>query len=78
MSIQEWIEEKEKENVKRNVIVMVFRPFIKWLDRNLESIVTEGLKQVCKAYYNVKVNRCFYVYDVKNLQVLTAYIYMQG
>lgn len=54
MSIQEWIEEKEKENVKRNVIVMVFRPFIKWLDRNLESIVTEGLKQVCKAYYNVK------------------------
>lgn len=46
MSIQEWIEEKEKENVKRNVIVMVFRPFIKWLDRNLESIVTEGLKQV--------------------------------
>jgi len=67
VSIQEWIEEKEKENVKRNVIVMVFRPFIKWLDRNLESIVTEGLKQVCKAYSNVKVNRCFYVYDVKNL-----------
>jgi hypothetical protein len=55
VSIQEWIEEKEKENVKRNVIVMVFRPFIKWLDRNLEAIVTEGLKQVCKAYYNKSI-----------------------
>lgn len=73
MSIEEWIEEKEKENVKKNVIVMVFRPFIKWLDRNLEAIVTEGLKQVCKAYYNVKVNNGFYVKNVHTLYIIIIF-----
>lgn len=46
VSIQEWIEEKDKQNIKRGVINMVFRPFLKWFDRSLEDMVTEGLKQV--------------------------------
>ncbi|VDI55177.1 Hypothetical predicted protein [Mytilus galloprovincialis] len=45
VSIQEWIEEKDKQNIKRGVINMVFRPFLKWFDRSLEDMVTEGLKQ---------------------------------
>jgi hypothetical protein len=50
-----------------------FRPFIKWLDRNLEAIVTEGLKQVCKAYYNVKVNNGFYVKNVHTLYIIIIF-----
>lgn len=46
VSIQEWIEEKRKQDEKRGVITKIFRPFLKWLDRSLESIVTEGLKQL--------------------------------
>lgn len=35
-----------KQDEKRRVITKVFRPFLKWFDKNLENIVTEGLKQV--------------------------------
>lgn len=46
VSIHEWVEEKEKQNVRHDIVVMVFRPFLKWLDKNLEEMVTEGLKQL--------------------------------
>lgn len=45
-TLQEWVVKKEEENVKKGIVELLFRPFLRWLDRNMESIVTEGLKQL--------------------------------
>ncbi|KAJ8303908.1 hypothetical protein KUTeg_017491 [Tegillarca granosa] len=46
ISICEWTDKKQKDNEATDKLEMDFRPFIKWLDKNLENIVTEGLKQL--------------------------------
>ena len=46
MSLCEWAEKKEQEFKIKGTVEMVFRPFLRWLDRNLQEIVTEGLRQV--------------------------------
>ena len=42
----DWIIEKGQQLEEAGVYEIVFRPFLRWLDRNLESHVTEGLRQV--------------------------------
>lgn len=46
VSLEEWVAKKEEECVKKNIVELLFRPFLRWLDRNMEIIVTEGLKQL--------------------------------
>lgn len=46
VSLQEWTEKKNKEGVEKDITELYFRPFLRWMDRNMETIVTEGLKQV--------------------------------
>ncbi|XP_033761437.1 uncharacterized protein LOC117343204 [Pecten maximus] len=45
-SICEWLDHKETELESRGVLELTFRPFIHWLDKDLEEIVTEGLRQL--------------------------------
>ncbi|OWF40768.1 uncharacterized protein LOC110463370 [Mizuhopecten yessoensis] len=45
-SICEWLNHKETELENRGVLELTFRPFIHWLDKEMEDIVTEGLKQL--------------------------------
>lgn len=45
-SICEWLDDKEKELESRGVLELTFRPFIHWLDKDIEEIVTEGLRQL--------------------------------
>jgi hypothetical protein len=46
VSLREWVEKKEEEMKRKNIVELLFRPFLRWMDRNMETIVTEGLKQV--------------------------------
>lgn len=46
VSIEEWLEEKQKEQESAGIVDIIFRPFLKWLDRKLEDVVTDGLKQM--------------------------------
>ena len=46
VSIEEWLEDKERQLEDSGQVELVFRPFLRWLDRNIEDVVTEGLTQV--------------------------------
>ena len=46
VSIEEWLEDKERQLEDQGQVELVFRPFLRWLDRNIEDVVTEGLRQV--------------------------------
>ncbi|KAL8577997.1 hypothetical protein ACOMHN_048773 [Nucella lapillus] len=46
ISIEEWVKEKERQLDDNSQVELVFRPFLRWLDRNIEDVVTEGLKQL--------------------------------
>lgn len=46
VSIEEWLEEKDRELRDKGQAELVFRTFLRWLDRNVEDIVTEGLRQL--------------------------------
>lgn len=45
-SLEEWTVKKEEECQKKGIVELLFRPFLRWMDRNMENIVTEGLKQL--------------------------------
>jgi len=44
ITISEYLEEKKKQR-SSNQIELMFRPFLKWLDRSIDDITTEALKQ---------------------------------
>lgn len=46
VSIEEWLEDRERQLEDQGQVELVFRPFLRWLDRNIEDVVTEGLRQV--------------------------------
>ncbi|KAK3601182.1 hypothetical protein CHS0354_004383 [Potamilus streckersoni] len=46
--IQEWLESKLQDLKARGVIELVLRSYLRWLDRNLEGVVTEALRQLKK------------------------------
>ena len=48
VSIEEWLEEKDVTLRDKGQVELIFRPFLRWLDRNIEDVVTEALKQVLK------------------------------
>ena len=45
-AINDWLAARHAKLVKEEKIELMFRPFLKWLDKNLEDVFTEGLKQV--------------------------------
>lgn len=46
ITIREWLMDKKKRLESANKVELVFRPFLKWLDRSIEDITTEALKQL--------------------------------
>ncbi|XP_076444010.1 uncharacterized protein LOC143282295 [Babylonia areolata] len=46
VSVEEWLDDKERQLADSGQVELVFRPFLRWLDRNIEDAVTEGLKQL--------------------------------
>jgi hypothetical protein len=42
----EWVENRFKEKKEGGKVELVFRPFLRWLDKSLEDLFTEGLKHV--------------------------------
>ncbi|XP_041367503.1 uncharacterized protein LOC121382082 [Gigantopelta aegis] len=46
VSITEWCDERKRLLEKHGTLELHFRPFLRWLDKNLQEIVTEGLRQL--------------------------------
>lgn len=46
VSIEEWLEEKRGELEEKSQLMLVFRPFLRWLDRHIEDVVTDALRQL--------------------------------
>lgn len=45
---QEWIQAKHATNELLGKVELLFRPFLRWLDRSLERLFTEGARQLKK------------------------------
>ncbi|XP_055931217.1 uncharacterized protein LOC129961699 isoform X2 [Argiope bruennichi] len=45
-SICDWLIEKHQAAIEQNQVVLLFRPFLKWFDKNLEEFFNFGLKKV--------------------------------
>lgn len=45
-SISDWIKEKHESCLASEKIELLFRPFLRWLDRNLEELFIVGLRKV--------------------------------
>ncbi|KAG1669101.1 hypothetical protein GQR58_017650 [Nymphon striatum] len=45
-SILSWLSERHKKNQENEMTELVFRPFLRWFDRQMESLFVEGLKSV--------------------------------
>lgn len=45
-SIAKWLSERFNLNLSNSVTELVFRPFLRWLDKNMENLFEEGLKNV--------------------------------
>lgn len=52
---QEWIQAKHATNELLGKVELLFRPFLRWLDRSLERLFTEGARQVRKTNMNSKL-----------------------
>ncbi|XP_068595274.1 uncharacterized protein si:dkey-24l11.2 isoform X1 [Brachionichthys hirsutus] len=44
----EWLQAKHATNQLLGKVELLFRPFVRWLDRNLERLFTEGARQLKK------------------------------
>lgn len=42
----EWLQAKHATNELLGKVELLFRPFLRWLDRNLERLFTEGARKV--------------------------------
>jgi len=49
-SLQGWVESRHKEhsNTMTGGSELMFRPLMRWFDRNAEDIFTQALQQVCR------------------------------
>ncbi|KAJ8344051.1 hypothetical protein SKAU_G00313800 [Synaphobranchus kaupii] len=45
---QEWLQAKRATNELMGKVELLFRPFLHWLDRNMERLFTEGARQLKK------------------------------
>ncbi|KAI8792848.1 CAunnamed protein product [Biomphalaria glabrata] len=46
VSIKEWLDHKVEQLTLAGKVELIFRPFLRWLDRNIEELVTEALQQL--------------------------------
>lgn len=44
--IQQWTLNQEELSKDQGILKLYFRPFLRWFDRNLESLFVDGGKQV--------------------------------
>lgn len=44
--IQQWTLNQEERSKDQGILKLYFRPFLRWFDRNLESLFVDGGKQV--------------------------------
>lgn len=42
----EWLQAKHATNQLLGKVELLFRPFLRWLDRNMERLFTEGARKV--------------------------------
>lgn len=42
----EWLQAKHATNQLLGKVELLFRPFLRWLDRSMERVFTEGARQV--------------------------------
>ncbi|XP_039629350.1 uncharacterized protein si:dkey-24l11.2 [Polypterus senegalus] len=45
-SSQEWVKAKHETNKLMGKVELLFRPFLRWLDRNMERLFTEGARML--------------------------------
>lgn len=46
VSIEEWISSKHEQLAQQGKVELLFRPFLRWLDRAIEEVTTEALLQL--------------------------------
>ncbi|RUS73744.1 hypothetical protein EGW08_018481 [Elysia chlorotica] len=66
VSIQEWIIDRQNQLAQNGKVELLFRPFLRWLDRNIEEITTEALLQLKRELTAKAVG--FEFIPAKNLQ----------
>ncbi len=44
--IQEWVSAKHATNEVANKVELIFRPFLRWLDKKLETLFTDAARKV--------------------------------
>lgn len=47
---EEWLKAKHATNQLMGRVELLFRPYLHWLDRNMEKLFTEGARQVRLAF----------------------------
>ncbi|KAJ8003275.1 hypothetical protein DPEC_G00167730 [Dallia pectoralis] len=52
---QEWLHAKHATNQLMGKVELLFRPFLRWLDRSMERLFTEGARQLKK---DVEIAKC--------------------
>lgn len=45
-AINQWIDKKFDENNAVNKVELIFRPFLRWFDKNIEDLFIAGLRKV--------------------------------
>lgn len=46
----EWLQAKHATNQLLGKVELLFRPFLRWLDRSLERLFTEGAREVRRRF----------------------------
>lgn len=69
--IQQWALNQEKISNDQGLLKLYFRPFLRWFDRNLESVFIDGGKEV-------RTTKLFDVLLVKEFEVMYYASYLQS
>ena len=48
---QAWLQAKQATNELMGKVELLFRPYLRWLDRSMERLFTEGARQVRAAVW---------------------------
>ena len=69
--IQQWALNQEKISNDQGLLKLYFRPFLRWFDRNVESLFIDGGKEV-------RTTKLFDVLLVKESEVMYYASYLQS
>ena len=69
--IQQWALNQEKISNDQGLLKLYFRPFLRWFDRNVESLFIDGGKEV-------RTTKLFDVLLVKEFEVMYYASYLQS